>query len=139
MGGFAPDEKGALAMPAFLHIDPWRSEPDTRHGQKPVALKGTLTVTDLVVGSKYAIYRWDTVAEAFTDYSDQYKRISFVATSSTFVYVDEKTFQSNGTTYYRAVKEEHIEELLASVDINYLLKVLLHGAHFPFQIVQFNH
>jgi len=108
--GFTPDEKQALAMPAFLHIDPWMFEPDTRAGKKPEALKGTLTVTELAVGSAYAIYRWDTVAEAFTDYSDQYKKTSFTATSSMFVYIDDKAFQSDGTTYYRAVKAKDVEE-----------------------------
>jgi len=106
MKGFAPDGKSALAMPASLHIDPWKSEPDTRSGQKPEALKGTLTVSGLTAGSKYEIYRWDTVAEAFTDYSDQYKRTSFTATNGTFVYADDKTFQSDGTTYYRAIKAQ---------------------------------
>ena len=41
-------------------------EPDTRSGQKPDAMKGTLTARDLTAGASYAIYRWDSVAEAFT-------------------------------------------------------------------------
>jgi len=110
--GFAPDEKQSLAMPAFLHVDPWRSEPDTRRGEKPTALKGTLTVTELTVGGKYAIYRWDTIDEAFADYTDQYKRTTFTATSSTFVFADDKTFSSDGTTYYRAVKADDAQEQL---------------------------
>ena len=104
--GFAPDTKQALAMPASLHIDPWKSEPDTRSGKEPAALKGTLTVSELIAGTRYAIYRWDRVPEAFSDYSDQYKRTSFTAVNGTFVYVDAKPFQSNGTTYYRALKVE---------------------------------
>merc|ERR1719433_2409099 len=107
--GFVPDEKQALAMPAFLHIDPWKSEPDIRSGEKPEALRGTLTVTELAVGSRYAVFRWDTVADALSDYSDEFKRTSFTATSSTFVYVDDKAFQSDGTTYYRAVKAGDVE------------------------------
>lgn len=104
--GFAPeDAKSADAMPASLHIDPWEREPDTRSGETPEALKGTLTVTGLKAGSRYAIYRWDTVADAFADYSDSYKRTSFTATNGSYVYTDDKSFQSNGATYYRAVAE----------------------------------
>ena len=44
--GFAAGENQGTAMPASLHIDPWKSEPDTRSGDKPEALTGTLTVTD---------------------------------------------------------------------------------------------
>jgi len=104
--GFTPDAKASLAMPASLHIDPWKSEPDTRSGRKPEALKGTLTVTGLTPGTQYDIYRWDTVADAFSDYSNEHKRTSFTATNGTFIYADEKIFSSDGTTYYRAVKAE---------------------------------
>jgi len=101
--GFASDKKQALAMPASLHINPWNSEPDTRKGDMPIALTGTLSVTSLTAGSKYEIYRWDTVADAFSDYSALNKRTSFTATNSTFVYADDKTFPSDGTTYYRVI------------------------------------
>jgi len=105
--GFAPkDSRSAAAMPASLHIDPWQSEPDTRSGKKPEALQGTLTVTGLTVGKQYDIYRWDSVKEAFSDYSEGYKRTSFTATKDTFVYADDKSFQSDGTTYYRALLKE---------------------------------
>jgi len=105
MKGFAPDAKKASAVPASLRIDPWRSEPDTRRGELPEALKGTLTATELTVGSVYAIYRWDSV-EAALNYTDQNKKTSFTATSDTYVFTDDKSFQSNGTTYYRVVKAE---------------------------------
>ena len=104
--GFAPDSRQADAMPASLAINPWKSEPDTRSKEKPEALKGTLTVTGLTAGAKYDIYRWDEVAPAFADYSPQYKRTSFTASDDSFVYEDDKSFQSDGTTYYRAVKAE---------------------------------
>ena len=102
--GFAPDAKQDAAMPAFLHINPWKREPDTRAGEKPEQLEGTLTVTGLKVGSSYEIYRWDSVQPAFEDYGDRYRRTSFTATKDAHVYVDDKPFLSNGTTYYRAVK-----------------------------------
>ena len=102
--GFTPDDKQDVAMPALLRINPWQREPDTRRGEKPEALQGTLTVTGLSTGSHYEIYRWDSVQPAFEDYSEQYRRTSFTATKDTYVYADEKSFLSNGTTYYRAVK-----------------------------------
>jgi len=68
-------------------------------------LKGTLTATELNVGSAYDIYRWDSVAEALT-YSDEYKKTSFTATSDTYVFTDDASFLSNGTTYYRVVTAE---------------------------------
>jgi len=97
--GFVDDKQ---AMRASLQITPSKSEPDSRSGEKAVPIKGTLTVTDLTVGSSYDIYRWDTVDEAFT-YRDNFKKISFQATSSTFVYEDSNSFLSNSTTYYRCV------------------------------------
>ena len=103
--GFTPDEKASIATPASLKVKPWMSEPDTRSGEAPVALKGTLTATELTVGTVYDVYRWDTVKEAFT-YKDEYKKASFKAMSDTHKYVDDKSFQSDGTTYYRVVKVE---------------------------------
>ena len=100
--GFAPDVHGERAARASLRINPWKSEPDTRSGQKPEALKGTLTATQLTAGASYDIYRWDSVGEAFT-YSEAYKRASFTATSDMHVYNDDKSFPSDGTTYYRVV------------------------------------
>jgi hypothetical protein len=101
--GFTPDWKQARAVPASLKIHPWMSEPDTRSGAKPVALKGTLTATGLTKGAVYDVYRWDTVGEAFT-YQDEFKRTSFTAAGATHVYADDKTFQSDGTTYYRVLR-----------------------------------
>ena len=51
---------------ALQAVNPWMREPDTRSGQKPDAMKGTLTARDLTAGAIYLIYRWDSVAEAFT-------------------------------------------------------------------------
>ena len=100
--GFASDDKKSTSVPASLSIDPWESEPDTRSGDKPEALTGTLTATELSVGQAYDIYRWDSVKEAFT-YSAQYKKATFTASNNTHTYKDDKTFQSDGTTYYRVV------------------------------------
>jgi len=91
------------SMPASLQVNPWKREPDIRSGKSGIPLKGTLTVTHLVVGSTYEIYRWDTVSDAFT-YSDQFKKSSFQASNRTFVYEDTASFDSSGTTYYRCVE-----------------------------------
>jgi len=61
-----------------------------------------LTVSELTEGSSYDIYRWDTIKDAFT-YTDAFKKTTFKATSDTYVYSDDKSFQSDGTTYYRCV------------------------------------
>lgn len=103
MKGFAPDRMHAAAVPASLRIDPWKSEPDTRRGEAPEALQGTLTATGLEAGASYSIYRWDSVTEALT-YSDEYKKAAFTATSDTYAFTDDESFLSNGTTYYRVVR-----------------------------------
>jgi hypothetical protein len=98
----ADDDKRARAVPAYLHVQPWKSEPDTRSGESPEALKGTLTATGLTTGASYVIYRWDSVKSALT-YDDEYKKATFTATSDTYVYEDDKSFQSDGATYYRVL------------------------------------
>jgi hypothetical protein len=103
MKGFANDDQAARAVPASLRIDPWRREPDTRSGDKPAALQGTLTATELTAGVAYDVYRWDSVAEAFT-YSDAHKKATFTAASDTHVYTDGTSIESDGTTYYRVVR-----------------------------------
>lgn len=97
--GFVDDKEGA---PASLHIDPWKEEPDLRAGAKAIPIQGTLTASDLIIGSAYDIFRWDTVGAAFT-YSSGYKKASFTATADVFVYKDPVPFLSNSTTYYRVV------------------------------------
>jgi hypothetical protein len=101
MKGFANDTKPFV--PAYLTVEPWKSEPDTRSGEKAEALQGTLHATDVAKGSTYDVYRWDTVADALT-YSDQFKKTTFKATGDTYDYADDKSFPSDGTTYYRVVK-----------------------------------
>jgi hypothetical protein len=99
--GFTQDPKPYQL--AALKIQPWEREPDTRSGEKPEPLAGTLTAYELTPGATYDIYRWDSVKEAFT-YTNEYKKITFAATTDTYVYTDDKSFMSEGTTYYRVVK-----------------------------------
>jgi len=93
------------SQPAVLHLSPWQSEPDTRSGKAVIAIKGTLTVSDLAVGGSYNIYRWDSAHDAFT-YTNDFLSTSFQATNSSFVYEDPRSFQSDSTTYYGCVNAQ---------------------------------
>ena len=79
--------------------EPYLSEPDRGTSS---AIQGTLTVSELIVGDSYDIFCWDTVEDAFT-YTDTFKRTSLKATNGTYVYRDDTSIQSDGTTYYRCV------------------------------------
>ena len=69
------------------------------------ALRRAGLATELTAGAQYDIYRWDSVAAALT-YDAQYKKATFAAVGTTYVYADDKSFQSNSTTYYRVVRAE---------------------------------
>merc|ERR1712228_941236 len=91
------------AQPLSLSIAPWKQEPDLRTGSSPIDIVGTVTVEGLISGTKYDIYRWGSVEEAFT-YNEKYRKTTFTATSDTHVYKDPQTFSSGSSTYYRCVK-----------------------------------
>jgi len=97
--GFQDSREG---LPVSLAVDKWQEEPDTRSGHSPEQLTGTVTIDDLQVGQQYALYRWDSISSAF-DYSQPTSVYRFSATSATEVYEDQKTFSSDGTTYYRCI------------------------------------
>ena len=99
--GFTHDEKPLV--PASLKIKPWNREPDTRSGEDPIPIAGTLTAMDLEFAHTYEIYRWDSVDEAFT-YTNKYKKVTFTPAEETYVYEDDKPFMSDSATYYRVVK-----------------------------------
>lgn len=87
-------------MPLSLAVDR-DDEPDTRSGEKPVLMKGTVTVTGLASGQKYSIYRWNSVKAAF-DYSVTPVH-TFTADSTTFVFNDPTGILSSSATYYRCI------------------------------------
>merc|ERR1711920_728811 len=111
MGGFGWAIQGFLddkdGLPLSLTIDKWQREPDTRSGETPTQLTGTVTVTGLKSGTKYAIYRWDSVAQAF-DYKNAHSVHRFTASKDTEVYADPVTFRSDGTTYYRCIVDSDV-------------------------------
>merc|ERR1712087_1013154 len=96
------DEKDGL--PLSLTVDPWQSEPDTRRGQRPTQLTGTLHIEGLTAGQKYSVYRWDSVEAAF-DYTRPTSVHRFTASGSTETYTDPKTFISSGVAYYRCLMD----------------------------------
>lgn len=93
-------------LPVSLSTDGAVSEPDTRQGQPPAALHGTVTVSGLTSGTSYVLYRYNGTAALPLgppfDVNYEFK-VPFVATAATWTYVDPQTFLSNTATYYVAV------------------------------------
>eukprot|EP01063_Lacrimia_lanifica_P015250 TRINITY_DN22061_c0_g1_i1.p1 TRINITY_DN22061_c0_g1~~TRINITY_DN22061_c0_g1_i1.p1 ORF type:complete len:351 (+),score=143.59 TRINITY_DN22061_c0_g1_i1:48-1100(+) len=96
------DGKADVAAAARVEIDPWKREPDTRAGEAPIPIHGTVVATGLTVGAKYDVYRWNDVKSAFT-YSEQYKKATFTAAADSHEYADPDTFMSDSATYYRVL------------------------------------
>lgn len=96
--GFEPSG----GLPLSLTVDQWEQEPDTRSGESPTGLTGTVTIEGLEPGQVYVLYRWDSVESAF-DYTHAHSVNRFTASEATEVYTDPETFSSDGTTYYRCI------------------------------------
>jgi len=90
------------AVAASLRVAPFLSEPDTRSGEAPESLRGTVTATGLTPGAAYDVYRWDDVENVGT-FDDAHKSATFTASKDAHVYVDDKSIPSDGTTYYKVV------------------------------------
>jgi len=89
---------------------PGSSEPNVSLGATPGQMTATVTVSGLVSGQAYALLRYDdyttvpTNATAAQFLASQFThRTDFVANGATWTFVDPTTFDSSGTTYYRAV------------------------------------
>ncbi|CAJ1328223.1 unnamed protein product, partial [Effrenium voratum] len=100
--GFLDDEK---ALPLALTIDKWQSEPDVRSGEAPAQLTGTLTLSELTVGKKYVIFRWDGADDAFKPSAARVV-LRFTASSATASFTDKTPFPSDGATYYRCREDK---------------------------------
>eukprot|EP00658_Telonema_sp_P-2_P078048 TRINITY_DN7219_c0_g3_i2.p1 TRINITY_DN7219_c0_g3~~TRINITY_DN7219_c0_g3_i2.p1 ORF type:complete len:200 (-),score=20.69 TRINITY_DN7219_c0_g3_i2:163-762(-) len=94
----------AGSIDVSLDVDS-NTEPDTRSGQSPGALQGTVTVSKLKPGEQYDLYRWDDVESAF-DYAKATKVHSFVADAEPTVFTDPTSITSNGVTYYRCLPKK---------------------------------
>jgi hypothetical protein len=66
---------------------------------------GTLTMTKLVLGTNYSIYRWNSVEEAYVDHHAIYQG-SFVAKNESYSWVDPVLLKQSGATYYRCQESE---------------------------------
>lgn len=86
-----------------LSISPSASEPDTRAGEPPKPIHGTVTISDVTPGSTYHLYRWDSVEDALT-YTPEFKYHVFIGNGTTYTYSDPKPFMSDSATYYRAIE-----------------------------------
>lgn len=106
--GFLDDKN---ALPLSLTLDKWQSEPDIRSGASPIQLTGTVSVSGLTGGTKYSIYRWDSVEDAF-NYDKPHSVHRFTATKDTEIYTDTETFSSDGTTYYRCIEENDSHDVV---------------------------
>jgi len=99
------DTAGGSSRPrTFIDVDR-SSEPNVRVGETPVPLRATVTVQELDAGQEYVLYRY-TGINSFPegpalDHGYEYK-VSFVATSSEWIYEDPRPFLSSNATYYIA-------------------------------------
>ena len=94
-------------MPLSLAVDD-ASEPDTRSGAHPIKFHGTVTVSNLKPNGNYTIFRWDDIDGMF-DITKATSSHNFIfngeKNSTTYVYKDDDTILSSGTTYYRCYEE----------------------------------
>ena len=86
------------------------SEPNVSEGEKPVPLKGTVTVSALTPGKKYRLLRYNgaaavpTAGDAKAFLKSKYdKATDFTATATKWVFKDPLPIMSNGAAYYRCV------------------------------------
>ena len=98
------------SRPVRLAVDR-NSEPNVSEGEKPVGLKGTVTVSALTPGKKYRLQRYNSAAnvptagdaKAFLK-SKFDKATDFTASGKTWTYKDPLAIMSNGSAYYRCVQ-----------------------------------
>ena len=103
--GLAVDDGAGELARVALEIDA-AEEPDVREGEKPLALRGTLTVTGLTPGAEYALYRYNgTAALPAAAPFDLGAEVAtrFTPTLATWRYVDPEPLMSNTAVYYLAV------------------------------------
>jgi hypothetical protein len=98
------DDPNHETVPVQLNINR-SSEPDPFAGQKPVTLKGTLTISSLVPGQTYTLLRYDDPTKVpdshFLAAGGYTSEQQFTATATTQTLHD--AFSSNGCVIYRCV------------------------------------
>eukprot|EP00037_Helgoeca_nana_P015251 m.142598 g.142598 ORF g.142598 m.142598 type:complete len:369 (-) comp22933_c0_seq1:61-1167(-) len=101
--GLAINGINGSGLPTSLAVDS-QDEPDTRMGQRAIEMRGTVTVSSLIVGKGYTIYRYTGTEELPTDGSHDTPsavKLSFTAGNTTHVYEDPIKISSHSATYYR--------------------------------------
>jgi hypothetical protein len=102
------DLDGVL-LPAQLHMDSWRepdySEEDGLH-EKPIELRGTLTVNQLQPGTRYTLLRYEDAASVpnrnflTSNFTSRQDFVSPAAGKAEFA----TRFMSNSTIFFRCVR-----------------------------------
>eukprot|EP00755_Sulcionema_specki_P025032 Sspe_Gene.82394::Locus_54004_Transcript_1_2_Confidence_0.667_Length_1574::g.82394::m.82394 len=102
--GFEDPKK--VAKHAVLAVDSW-DEPDMNNPLKrPSDMHGKLTISGLVAGKEYTVYRFNGRENVPTDsnYDHGYEhKYTFVAQGAQHTWEDPNTFKSNSATFYRVV------------------------------------
>ena len=83
-----------------------QEEPDPRQGQIPSKLKGTLTISGMVAGKSYTLYRYDGTAAVPTDGTHNPANVKATLTAGpngVTTYKDEVDIFSDSSVYYFAV------------------------------------
>jgi hypothetical protein len=95
-----------VTYPVHLSVNNWK-EPDVVEGEKPIGLIGTIKISQLKMGIKYDIFRYDNYRNVPIDghfsQGNFTSKYSFVAGSDRFTWVDPKLIESDGSTYYYCV------------------------------------
>ncbi len=102
-------DKRHVTLPTRLVVSS-NSEPNVSKHEASVAMRGTVTVSQLTAGKSYALLRYgdaddvprDQSAKDFLD-SKYESRVDFVASGEEWTYTDPKTFRSDGVVFYRTV------------------------------------
>lgn len=97
-------------MPISMTVDTL-NEPDVAAGDPPGPLTATVTVSDLEVGHRYLLYRFDRGNAVVPDSIGEYHQeadwvLAFYAPNTSFVWTDSHPILSNTSVAYRAVNQE---------------------------------
>lgn len=99
-----------MTLPVHLAVSS-SCEPDPVYENKPIDMKGTVTINELTTGDSYALLRYASYKDvptqgdenAFLQSKFQDKH-EFFATDATYVYNDPRTISSKGSVYYRCIR-----------------------------------
>eukprot|EP01059_Diplonema_ambulator_P012799 TRINITY_DN23270_c0_g1_i1.p1 TRINITY_DN23270_c0_g1~~TRINITY_DN23270_c0_g1_i1.p1 ORF type:complete len:138 (+),score=54.41 TRINITY_DN23270_c0_g1_i1:172-585(+) len=94
-----------VTYPAVLSVDNWK-EPNVSEGARAEPVKGTLTMSKLVAGKSYIVYRYNGKENVPRDsnFARNFEHsYTFTASGTTHTFDDPNTFMSNTATFYRVV------------------------------------